>query len=135
MQKLFAKETPLCYIICRHRRCFYFGGILMAKETVKVDNGLEEIKLEKSDKLDKKKDKNKDKKPKEKKETKTKTKDSEGFFKKVSNEMKLVTWPTKKNVFKYSLASVLMVGFLAAFFLGISALFDLLYGFVQGWIG
>lgn len=107
----------------------------MAKETVKVDNGLEEIKLEKSDKLDKKKDKNKDKKPKEKKETKTKTKDSEGFFKKVSNEMKLVTWPTKKNVFKYSLASVLMVGFLATFFLGISALFDLLYGFVQGWIG
>ncbi len=113
---------------------FILEGIKMAKETVKVDNGLEEIKLVKNDKLNSKKEKRKEKeqKPKDKKK---KTKEKEGFFEGVKNEMKLVTWPTKKNVFKYSFAAVLMVVFMAAFFLGISALFDLLYALVQGWIG
>lgn len=110
----------------------------MAKETVKVDNALEEIELVKSDKFDNKKEKKKNKEQKVKdKDVKNKRKDKnkEGFIKGVRNEMKLVTWPSKKNVIKYSVASVLMVVFMAAFFLGISALFDLLYALVQGWIG
>ncbi len=108
----------------------------MAKETVKVDNGLEEIELVKNDKLDnEKKNKENKKEKKVKEKTKKENKNKEGFFKQISNEMKLVTWPSRKNVVKYSLASVLMVAFMAGFFLGISALFDLLYALVQGWIG
>ncbi len=108
----------------------------MAKETVKVDNALEEIELVKNDKMDNKKEKKKNKEQKVKdKKTKPKDKNKEGFIRGVRNEMKLVTWPSKKNVIKYSFASVLMVVFMAAFFLGISALFDLLYALVQGWIG
>lgn len=102
----------------------------MAKETVKVDNNLEEIKLEKVDKMEKKKEK----KPKAKKEKKNKE-NKQGYFSKLRSEIKLVTWPTKKMVFKYSLATVLMVALLAVFFIGVSALFDLLYNLVQGWLG
>lgn len=108
----------------------------MAKETVKVDNGLEEVKLQSHDKMEQKKDKkekkNKNAKPQKtakKEETKKNTENS------ISSEMKLVTWPSKKNVIKYSLATIFMVVVLAAFFIGISALFDLLYSLVQGWIG
>jgi len=108
----------------------------MAKETVKVDNGLEEIKLETNEKIKTKKDK-KEKQAKEKKNKKEakKNRNKTSYFAKVRAEMKLVTWPTKKNVVRYSLATIMMVILLAAFFIGISALFDLLYGYVQGWIG
>lgn len=110
----------------------------MAKETVTVDNGLEEIELEnreKMEKKDKKEKKNKNKDSKPKKEKKIKDSNKQGYFGKVRAEMKLVTWPTKKSVFKYSFASIMMIVLMAAFFLGISALFDLLYALVQGWIG
>lgn len=103
----------------------------MAKETVKVDNGLEEIKLVKNDETNKKKDK---KENKNKKNTTNNTK-KKSYFSRVATEMKLVSWPTKKQVFKYSIASILMVVLLAAFFIGVTALFDLLYSLVQGWIG
>lgn len=105
----------------------------MAKETVKVDNNLEELKLIKNEKIEEK-NKKKKKEKQEKKDNKNNT-SKKGFFRGVKEEMKLVTWPTKKNVVKYSFASVLMIVFLAAFFIGISALFDLVYGLVQGWIG
>ena len=104
----------------------------MAKETVKVDNTSKEIKLEKVEKMNKKKKGNK----KENTKTKnTKTEKKQSYFSKVKAEMKLVTWPTKKQVFKYSIASILMIALLAGFFIGMSALFDLLYALVQGWIG
>lgn len=108
----------------------------MAKETVKVDNGLEEVKLKSRDEMDNKKAKKEEKK-KDKKETKKKEKKEkeESYFRKVRAEMKLVTWPTKKSVFKYSIATILMIILLAAFFIGVSALFDVLYALVQGWIG
>ena len=115
------------------RRCFYFGGIKMAKETVKVDNGLEEIKLTKNEEIGKKKDKIKKEKPKKEKAKKEPGK--KGYFSKLMTEIKLVSWPTKKSVFKYSLATVLMIVLMAAFFIGVSAVFDLLYALVQGWIG
>lgn len=108
----------------------------MAKETVKVDNGLEEVRLQSHDKMEKKKDK-KGKKGKNintKKQNKNKE-GKKGYFGQVAQEMKLVTWPSKKTVIKYSLATIFMVIVLAVFFLGVSALFDLLYNLVQGWIG
>ena len=58
-----------------------------------------------------------------------------GYFEKLSSEIKLVSWPTKKSVFKYSFATIMMIVMMAIFFIGVSALFDLLYGLVQGWIG
>lgn len=103
----------------------------MAKETVKVDNSLDAIKLEKTEKMNKNKKDKREKKVNNKKETNKK----QSYFGKVKSEMKLVTWPTRKQVAKYSLASIIMIVLLAAFFLGVSALFDLLYGLVQGWIG
>ena len=50
------------------------------------------------------------------------------------DELRLVTWPTKSNMLKYSLSTIVMIIILALFFVGISALFDLLYGIVRGWI-
>ena len=102
----------------------------MAKMTVTVDNGLDDVKLESSEKLKGKKNKV-EKKKKEKKPRK----ESKSYLSEVRKEMKLVTWPSKKNVLKYSIATILMVVLLAGFFIGIAALFDLLYRFVQGWIG
>ena len=64
-----------------------------------------------------------------KKEKKSGNKES--YFSLVSKEMKLVTWPTKKNVIKYSIVTIIMVLLLALFFMGISTLFSL----IQGWIG
>lgn len=120
----------LCVILCLARRCFYFGGIGMAKVTMNVDNGLDEIKLENRDKMENKKKKEKTKKNKEKK-----SENKKGFFKQVRAEMKLVTWASSKSVFKYSVATILMIVLMALFFIGLSALFDLLYALVQGWIG
>jgi len=107
----------------------------MAKETVKVDNGLEDVKLKSLDEMEPKKNK-KDKKENKKQEKETKNKEKkQGYFSKVRAEMKLVSWPTKKQVFKYSMASIIMIVLLAGFFIGVTALFDLLYSLVQGWIG
>ncbi len=105
----------------------------MAKETVKVD--VEEVKLETTDKMNKKKKKQEEPKKAKKVEKKNKKEKKDGYFKKVRTEMKLVTWPSRKSVIKYSIASILMIGLLAVFFIGVSALFDLLYSYVQGWIG
>ena len=101
----------------------------MAKMNVTVDNKLDEVKLVSQE------DKGKDKKSEPKKKSK-KTKEKKGYFALVAEEMKLVTWPTRKNMIKYSISTLLMIVFLAFFFLGITALFDLLYTFVQeqGWM-
>lgn len=50
------------------------------------------------------------------------------YLKEVHQEMKKVTFPTKKEVAKYTVATILIVVFLVAFFLGISALLSLVKG-------
>lgn len=105
----------------------------MAKETMTVDNNLDEIKLEKREKMDGKKKEKKNKEPKKHKENKKEKK--QGFFTQVRLEMKQVTWPTRKSVIKYSIATILMIIAMTAFFVGVSLIFDLLYALVQGWIG
>lgn len=104
----------------------------MAKLNVTVDNELDNVKLESVDKLEKK---DKKVKPTKEKKQKEKNANKEGYFKQVRNEMKLVTWPTKKNLFKYSMATIMMVIVLSLFLVGVSAVFDLIYALVQGWIG
>ena len=54
---------------------------------------------------------------KEKKKTK-----KESYLKEVSQEMKKVTFPSAKEVVKYTLATICIVAFLIVFFLGLSAL-------------
>ena len=102
----------------------------MAKLNMTVNNDLDDVKLE-ANKIDVKKDKKV--KKAEKKEKKSNGKES--YFSLVRKEMRQVTWPTRKNVIKYSIVTIIMVLLLALFFIGISALFSLLYNLVQGWIG
>ena len=44
------------------------------------------------------------------------------YLKEVSQEMKKVTFPSAKEVAKYTFATICIVAFLIAFFLGLSAL-------------
>ena len=68
---------------------------------------------------------------KKEKETKIKTKNTkvqkekkDGFFKQTHEEMKKVSWPTKKDVLKYTLATIVfclvVVGFFSLLNLGLS---------------
>lgn len=106
----------------------------MAKMNLTVDNGLDEVKLESSEKLKSKNEKNEQRQVKEKK-NKNGNSNKNNYLKEVGKEMKLVTWPSRKKVTRYSVAAILMIVLLAVFFIGIAALFDLLYGLIQGWIG
>lgn len=125
----------MLYYVYTREGVFILEGKRMAKESLNVDNGLEEIELTSREKMNKKKDKKEKKENKNVKEKKEKTAKKGNYFSQIRDEMKLVTWPTRKSVAKYSIAAIFMVALLAAFFVGISALFDLLYAFVQGWIG
>lgn len=103
----------------------------MAKMNMTVDNKNDEIGLEMKKKLEEKRIKKASKQQKEKEMKK----ENGNFFKNIKEEMKKVTWPSRKYVIKYSIITIIMIVLLAFFFLGISLLFDLLYGLVQGWIG
>ncbi|MBR1679882.1 MAG: preprotein translocase subunit SecE [Bacilli bacterium] len=46
----------------------------------------------------------------------------ESYLKEVSQEMKKVTFPSAKEVVKYTFATICIVAFLIVFFLGLSAL-------------
>lgn len=109
----------------------------MAKLNVTVENDLDSVKLISQDKMNKKKKGNTDKKVKDNKKTKNKPskKGKTNYLKQVASEMRLVTWPTKKKMVKYSITTIVMIAMLALFFFGLTALFDLLYSLVQGWIG
>ncbi len=63
---------------------------------------------------------------KEKKKAKKTRKPS--FFKEVRTEMKQVTFPSSKEVAKYTIATIAIVAFLAIFFLGLSALLSWIKG-------
>lgn len=103
----------------------------MAKMNMTVDNNNDQIGQEMMKKLEEKRLK----KASMKKKEKEMKKEEGNYFKSIVNEMKKVTWPSRKYVIKYSIITIIMIVLLAFFFLGISLLFDLLYGLVQGWIG
>ena len=100
----------------------------MPKLNAKVNNKSEEIELVKTAEPKKKNT------AKKTSESKKKERKPENNFEKIKAELKHVTWPTKKNMIKYSIATILMIVFLALFFVGISAVFDFLYGIARGWI-
>ena len=66
---------------------------------------------------------------KEKKKVKKEKKNKKpSYFKEVKAEMKKVTCPTGKEVFKYTVATILIVALLVVFFLLLSALLSWVKG-------
>ena len=63
--------------------------------------------------------------------TKTKKTSKKSFFKEVKAEMKKVKWPTKKEMVKYSITTLLFILLFAGFFY----LIDVLFALLKGWIG
>ena len=53
------------------------------------------------------------------------------FFKDVKKEISKVKWPTKKNMIKYSLTTILFVLFFSVFFLAL----DLIIAYVKVLVG
>ena len=91
------------------------------RKTIDVDTELENIKN------GKKKEAVKEiKKDKKKKETKKVKPAKKGFLHEVKVEMDKVKWPSKKDMVKYSIATIVFVIFFALFFYGIDLILALL---------
>lgn len=67
---------------------------------------------------------------KAKKNSKKPNKKKQNYIKGVKSEVKKVSWPSKKEVFKYTVATVVFVLFITLFFLGL----NLLLAMVTGWV-
>lgn len=90
------------------KKCFFIGG-KMAKDSEKTKEIKQTTKVTKKSK------------PKVKKES---------YLKGVRKEMKLVKWPTFKEVIKYTIATVVMCLIVCGFFL----LLNLLLSLIKGWL-
>ncbi len=60
-----------------------------------------------------------------------KDEEKKSYIKEVKSEMKKVKWPTKKEMIKYTISTLVFVVVFALFFFGIESLF----AFVKGLIG
>ena len=97
------------------------------RETINVDEELTKIKSSKKD-VKNKNEKNKTTKKDTNKSTKKVKKQSGiiGFFKDVKNEVSKVKWPSKKDMVKYSAATIVFVVFFGLFFYLIDLIIALL---------
>ncbi|MBQ7105293.1 MAG: preprotein translocase subunit SecE [Bacilli bacterium] len=86
--------------------------VLKEKDTKKKTTGTKKEKVENNKKNVK--TTKKDNKPKKEKK--------ESFFKGVKSEMSKVVWPTKKNMVKYSIATLVFIIFFALYFYGIEVI-------------
>lgn len=68
------------------------------------------------------------KKKASKKKDKIEKKDKEGYFKLLKEQMKLVIWPTGKEIFKYTFSTILFILLFVLFF----QLIDVISSFVKG---
>ena len=91
------------------------------RKTIDVDTELEKIKGGKAKETTK--EIKKDKKKKESKKVKVHKK---GFLHEVKAEMDKVKWPSKKDMVKYSIATIVFVVFFALFFYAIDLVLALL---------
>ena len=102
------------------------------REVIDVNEELEKIEKENTKKKKvKKQEEKKDKKKVEK--TNKKSKKQLGiitFFKEVRHEVSKIKWPSKKDMVKYSLATICFILFFALFFYGIMALMSLVQSLV-----
>lgn len=99
------------------------------REVVDIDD---EIKKVTKAKKEVKKEKEQSKKKNNKKEF-SKTKKKKGivnFFKEVRKEMKKVKWPSRKDMVKYSFATISFIIFFALFFYAIEIVIALLKAWV-----
>lgn len=97
------------------------------RQTIDVDSELTKIKGNKKESKSKK-EKEVEKKKQTSKKNKT-TKKRSGiitFFKEVKNEVSKVKWPSRKDMVKYSVATIIFVVFFALFFYAIDLIFALL---------
>jgi len=88
------------------------------KEKKRIDKKSEELEkvVEKVTKEVEKKDKKKDKKDNKKKEDKKPEVKKESWWHGVKSEFKKVRWPSKKEMIKYSIATIAFIIFFAVFF-------------------
>ena len=91
------------------------------RQTIDVDTELDKIKNE-----TKKKEKIKEPKKDNKKVVKAQKIKKTGFMKEVRNEVKKVKWPSKKDMIKYSIATIVFVIFFGLFFYLIDLILALL---------
>ena len=89
------------------------------KEKKKEEKIVEEEKVLKEEKI-------------EKVETKKNKKKKDGFFKGIRKEMKQVVWPSAGNVFKSTIAVLVICVFLALFFLAVTLFMAWLKVFLKG---
>ena len=87
--------------------------------------------MTKEEKKVSKKDLKEKKQNKKKKERKQAKKPSEGYFKQVRKEMKLVKWPSGKDVLKYTIATIIFCLILCLIFMGLNLIMSL----IRGWAG
>ena len=64
---------------------------------------------------------------------KSKKKDvkKESFFKQVKKEMKKVSWPSKKNMIKFSMTTICFIVLFSLFFFGLDSIFALIKGLMN----
>ena len=92
------------------------------RETIDVDTELENLRKEK-----KQREETKEVKKNKKKENKVKVKKRHfKFLHEVKGEMDKVKWPSKKDMVKYSIATIIFVIFFALFFYAIDIIIALL---------
>ena len=100
------------------------------REVIDVDEELAKIKKEEKtqEKVDSKDSKKKPQKKsvKSKKTNKKKHSKVVTFFKEVKSEMAKVKWPSKKDMVKYSIATIIFIVFFAVFFYLIDLIIALL---------
>lgn len=98
-------------------------------KTIEEEVDVEEIVEEENKKENVKKENKKEDKKKDKKDKKNKKEKKVGFFKSIINffkdvksELSKVTWPNKRNMVKYSIATVVFILFFALYFYGIEVI-------------
>ena len=65
------------------------------------------------------------------KETRANIGKKDTYFSEIKDEMKMVRWPNKNELVKYSLACLIFVAFFALFFFGLDALFALVKDLIK----
>ncbi len=63
--------------------------------------------------------------------TKKKNVRKESFFKEVKKEMKKVSWPSKKNMIKFSITTICFIIIFSLFFFGLDSLFAFIKGLMN----
>lgn len=113
----------------KHAKKIEKEAILNEKRKIeeKIDGKIAELKKTK-DKGEKRELK---KEIKDLKETRANIGKKDTYFSEIKAEMKMVRWPNKTELVKYSLACLIFVAFFALFFFGLDALFALVKDLIK----